>query len=184
MTKPTAMAQGRVAHLIEWKGWCKPMDSPVALESTFNSYSDLSEGEQEARFAAGGRGEGRDAGGGKRTGTEGHAGKHTAMCVGVVSRIAVCRPRDKVPLPNRRSLRTGASSDRGRQTRASCRRTLGRKAGPEKLGLCKERQLVLAGQCDFARDKHSVRGGGRGSLPSGLFASPPQPGPQTSSGCS
>lgn len=54
MTKPTAMAQGRVAHLIEWKGWCKPVDSPVALESAFNSYSDLSEGEQEARFAAGG----------------------------------------------------------------------------------------------------------------------------------
>ncbi|XP_030072963.1 protein FAM131A-like [Microcaecilia unicolor] len=53
VTKPTAMAQGRVAHLIEWKGWCKPMDSPMALESDFNSYSDLSEGEQEARFAAG-----------------------------------------------------------------------------------------------------------------------------------
>uniref|UniRef100_A0A3B4A6W8 Uncharacterized protein n=1 Tax=Periophthalmus magnuspinnatus TaxID=409849 RepID=A0A3B4A6W8_9GOBI len=52
VTKPTAMAQGRVAHLIEWKGWCKPMDTP-ALESDFNSYSDLSEGEQEARFAAG-----------------------------------------------------------------------------------------------------------------------------------
>ncbi|KAJ8256843.1 hypothetical protein COCON_G00189950 [Conger conger] len=53
VTKPTAMAQGRVAHLIEWKGWCKPTDSPAALESDFNSYSDLSEGEQEARFAAG-----------------------------------------------------------------------------------------------------------------------------------
>ncbi|MBN3283796.1 F131A protein, partial [Polyodon spathula] len=53
VTKPTAMAQGRVAHLIEWKGWCKPIDSPVALESDFNSYSDLTEGEQEARFAAG-----------------------------------------------------------------------------------------------------------------------------------
>uniref|UniRef100_A0A3B3TQI9 Family with sequence similarity 131 member Ab n=1 Tax=Poecilia latipinna TaxID=48699 RepID=A0A3B3TQI9_9TELE len=37
VTKPTAMAQGRVAH---------------ALESDFNSYSDLTEGEQEARFAA------------------------------------------------------------------------------------------------------------------------------------
>lgn len=47
------MAQGRVAHLIEWKGWCKPIDSPAALESDFNSYSDLTEGEQEARFAAG-----------------------------------------------------------------------------------------------------------------------------------
>ncbi|XP_069003548.1 protein FAM131A-like isoform X2 [Embiotoca jacksoni] len=53
VTKPTAMAQGRVAHLIEWKGWCKPIDSPAALESDFNSYSDLTEGEQEARFAAG-----------------------------------------------------------------------------------------------------------------------------------
>ncbi|KAK0147810.1 Protein FAM131A [Merluccius polli] len=53
VTKPTAMAQGRVAHLIEWKGWCKPMEAPAALESDFNSYSDLSEGEQEARFAAG-----------------------------------------------------------------------------------------------------------------------------------
>lgn len=53
MTKPTAMAQGRVAHLIEWKGWCKPIDTPAALESDFNSYSDLTEGEQEARFAAG-----------------------------------------------------------------------------------------------------------------------------------
>ncbi|XP_072330352.1 protein FAM131A isoform X2 [Scyliorhinus torazame] len=53
VTKPTAMAQGRVAHLIEWKGWCKPMESPMTLEIDFNSYSDLSEGEQEARFAAG-----------------------------------------------------------------------------------------------------------------------------------
>nr|XP_020442227.1 protein FAM131A isoform X2 [Monopterus albus] len=53
VTKPTAMAQGRVAHLIEWKGWCKPIDTPAALESDFNSYSDLTEGEQEARFAAG-----------------------------------------------------------------------------------------------------------------------------------
>lgn len=52
VTKPTAMAQGRVAHLIEWKGWCKPIDTPAA-ESDFNSYSDLTEGEQEARFAAG-----------------------------------------------------------------------------------------------------------------------------------
>uniref|UniRef100_A0A803JTJ5 Family with sequence similarity 131 member A n=1 Tax=Xenopus tropicalis TaxID=8364 RepID=A0A803JTJ5_XENTR len=52
VTKPTAMAQGRVAHLIEWKGWSKPSDSPAALETHFNSYSHLSEGEQEARFAA------------------------------------------------------------------------------------------------------------------------------------
>lgn len=55
VTKPTAMAQGRVAHLIEWKGWSKPSDNPAALETHFNSYSHLSEGEQEARFAAGER---------------------------------------------------------------------------------------------------------------------------------
>ncbi|NXG84694.1 F131A protein, partial [Stercorarius parasiticus] len=53
VTKPTAMAQGRVAHLIEWKGWCKPVEPPTALESAFSSYCHLSEGEQEARFAAG-----------------------------------------------------------------------------------------------------------------------------------
>ncbi|XP_062438963.1 protein FAM131A [Rhea pennata] len=53
VTKPTAMAQGRVAHLIEWKGWCKPVEPPAALESAFSSYCHLSEGEQEARFAAG-----------------------------------------------------------------------------------------------------------------------------------
>ncbi|XP_067310108.1 protein FAM131A [Pseudorasbora parva] len=54
VTKPTAMAQGRVAHLIEWKGWSRPLDPPSAtLQSHFNSYSHLSEGEQEARFAAG-----------------------------------------------------------------------------------------------------------------------------------
>ncbi|XP_028818715.1 protein FAM131A isoform X2 [Denticeps clupeoides] len=53
VTKPTAMAQGRVAHLIEWKGWCKPIDSPNTVENHFNSYSHLTEGEQEARFAAG-----------------------------------------------------------------------------------------------------------------------------------
>uniref|UniRef100_A0A9J7YUI8 Family with sequence similarity 131 member A n=1 Tax=Cyprinus carpio carpio TaxID=630221 RepID=A0A9J7YUI8_CYPCA len=53
VTKPTAMAQGRVAHLIEWKGWCKPTDTPSALESHLTSYSHLTEGEQEARFAAG-----------------------------------------------------------------------------------------------------------------------------------
>ncbi|TRY92228.1 hypothetical protein DNTS_023802 [Danionella cerebrum] len=53
VTKPTAMAQGRVAHLIEWKGWCKPSDAPCALETHLSSYSHLSEGEQEARFAAG-----------------------------------------------------------------------------------------------------------------------------------
>uniref|UniRef100_A0A3B3SJK0 Family with sequence similarity 131 member A n=1 Tax=Paramormyrops kingsleyae TaxID=1676925 RepID=A0A3B3SJK0_9TELE len=53
VTKPTAMAQGRVAHLIEWKGWCKPVESFSTLETHLTSYRHLSEGEQEARFAAG-----------------------------------------------------------------------------------------------------------------------------------
>ncbi|XP_041660114.1 protein FAM131A [Cheilinus undulatus] len=53
VTKPTSLAQGRVAHLIEWKGWPKPTNPPPAAHSHFSSYSHLSEGEKEARFAAG-----------------------------------------------------------------------------------------------------------------------------------
>ncbi|KAF7648963.1 hypothetical protein LDENG_00149310 [Lucifuga dentata] len=53
VTKPTSLAQGRVAHLIEWKGWPKPTDPPLAAHSHFSSYCHLTEGEKEARFAAG-----------------------------------------------------------------------------------------------------------------------------------
>ncbi|XP_034470007.1 protein FAM131A isoform X2 [Hippoglossus hippoglossus] len=53
VTKPTSLAQGRVAHLIEWKGWPKPADPPPAAHSQFSSYCHLTEGEKEARFAAG-----------------------------------------------------------------------------------------------------------------------------------
>ncbi|CAJ1072262.1 protein FAM131A isoform X1 [Xyrichtys novacula] len=53
VTKPTSLAQGRVAHLIEWKGWPKPANPPPATHSQFSSYSHLTEGEKEARFAAG-----------------------------------------------------------------------------------------------------------------------------------
>lgn len=53
VTKPTSLAQGRVAHLIEWKGWPKPTGPPAGAHSQFNSYSHLTEGEKEARFAAG-----------------------------------------------------------------------------------------------------------------------------------
>ncbi|XP_044074882.1 protein FAM131A isoform X1 [Siniperca chuatsi] len=53
VTKPTSLAQGRVAHLIEWKGWPKPADPPPAAHSHFSSYCHLTEGEKEARFAAG-----------------------------------------------------------------------------------------------------------------------------------
>ncbi|XP_051992217.1 uncharacterized protein LOC127650673 isoform X2 [Xyrauchen texanus] len=65
VTKPTAMAQGRVAHMIEWQSWGKPSAGPEGgagrsnlkrererrLES--DAYSDLSDGEKEARMAAG-----------------------------------------------------------------------------------------------------------------------------------
>ncbi|XP_028988158.1 protein FAM131A isoform X2 [Betta splendens] len=51
VTKPTSLAQGRVAHLIEWKGWPKPAAPPPAAH--FSSYCHLTEGEKEARFAAG-----------------------------------------------------------------------------------------------------------------------------------
>ncbi|XP_030608233.1 protein FAM131A isoform X2 [Archocentrus centrarchus] len=53
MTKPTSLAQGRVAHLIEWKGWPKPAAPPLTAHSQFSSYCNLTEGEKEARFAAG-----------------------------------------------------------------------------------------------------------------------------------
>ncbi|KAM4604630.1 protein FAM131A [Polymixia lowei] len=53
VTKPTSLAQGRVAHLIEWKGWPKTTDPPPAPHSHFSSYCHLTEGEKEARFAAG-----------------------------------------------------------------------------------------------------------------------------------
>ena len=53
VTKPTSLAQGRVAHLIEWKGWPRPSDPPPSTLSHFSSYCHLSEGEKEARFAAG-----------------------------------------------------------------------------------------------------------------------------------
>nr|XP_043901601.1 protein FAM131A [Solea senegalensis]XP_043901607.1 protein FAM131A [Solea senegalensis] len=53
VTKPTSLAQGRVAHLIEWKGWPKPADPQPATHSHFSSYCHLTEGEKEARFAAG-----------------------------------------------------------------------------------------------------------------------------------
>ncbi|KAM8884569.1 uncharacterized protein ACB058_000682 isoform 3-T3 [Synchiropus picturatus] len=65
VTKPTAMAQGRVAHMIEWQSWGKPSAGPIGGAGRSNlqrekerrmendAYSDLSDGEKEARFAAG-----------------------------------------------------------------------------------------------------------------------------------
>uniref|UniRef100_A0A8C7Y2C3 Family with sequence similarity 131 member Bb n=1 Tax=Oryzias sinensis TaxID=183150 RepID=A0A8C7Y2C3_9TELE len=67
VTKPTAMAQGRVAHMIEWQNWSMTTVGPggVAQARITNqerekerrlendAYSDLSDGEKEARFAAG-----------------------------------------------------------------------------------------------------------------------------------
>ncbi|XP_070812148.1 protein FAM131C [Pituophis catenifer annectens] len=53
ITKPTAMAQGRVAHLIEWKGWSAP---PVGWEQPPTEevlYEELTDELKEARFAAG-----------------------------------------------------------------------------------------------------------------------------------
>lgn len=65
VTKPTAMARGRVAHMIEWQSWGKPSAGPTGATRHTNlqrekerrmendAYSDLSDGEKEARFAAG-----------------------------------------------------------------------------------------------------------------------------------
>lgn len=74
ITKPTAMAQGRVAHLIEWKGWggcgevgrsgagwsggwsrggggCGGMGTELQEDEQF--YSQMTDEIKEARFAAG-----------------------------------------------------------------------------------------------------------------------------------
>ncbi|XP_063818740.1 protein FAM131B isoform X1 [Pseudophryne corroboree] len=54
VTKPTALGSGRVAHMIEWQSWGQP--PPPSSESTrmdSDAYSDLSDGEKEARFLAG-----------------------------------------------------------------------------------------------------------------------------------
>ncbi|KAG7474469.1 hypothetical protein JOB18_009814 [Solea senegalensis] len=67
VTKPTAMAQGRVAHMIEWQNWgmqtvgaggisqCRLTTQEREKERRLenDAYSDLSDGEKEARFAAG-----------------------------------------------------------------------------------------------------------------------------------
>ncbi|KAG5214419.1 hypothetical protein R6Z07M_003569 [Ovis aries] len=54
ITKPTAMARGRVAHLIEWKGWSAQRagwELPPADDD--EHYSRLPDELREARFAAG-----------------------------------------------------------------------------------------------------------------------------------
>ncbi|KAJ7335275.1 hypothetical protein JRQ81_013216 [Phrynocephalus forsythii] len=58
VTKPTAMGQGRVAHMIEWQGWGKgtsqqQIHTHETVRKDADAYSDLSDGEKEARFLAG-----------------------------------------------------------------------------------------------------------------------------------
>lgn len=70
ITKPTAMAQGRVAHLIEWKGWGGETatgggwsgwsrdgggwgGAGATLQEDEQLYSHLTDEIKEARFAAG-----------------------------------------------------------------------------------------------------------------------------------
>ncbi|XP_019367517.1 PREDICTED: protein FAM131C isoform X1 [Gavialis gangeticus] len=53
ITKPTAMARGRVAHLIEWKGWSAPQSGWEPSLPDEDQYSYLTDELKEARFAAG-----------------------------------------------------------------------------------------------------------------------------------
>ncbi|XP_066493406.1 protein FAM131C isoform X2 [Tiliqua scincoides] len=53
VTKPTAMARGRVAHLIEWKGWCAPQTGWEPSLADEECYADLTDELKEACFAAG-----------------------------------------------------------------------------------------------------------------------------------
>ncbi|KAL8202716.1 UNVERIFIED_CONTAM: hypothetical protein K2H54_023251 [Gekko kuhli] len=57
VTKPTAMGQGRVAHMIEWQGWGQgntqqQQHTHETIRKDADAYSDLSDGEKEARFLA------------------------------------------------------------------------------------------------------------------------------------
>ena len=58
ITKPTAMARGRVAHLIEWKGWSAQQAGWELTPADDEHYCHLPEELCEARFAAGQRGRG------------------------------------------------------------------------------------------------------------------------------
>ncbi|XP_067873467.1 protein FAM131C [Heterodontus francisci] len=53
ITKPTAMARGRVAHLIEWKGWGAQRRGCNTCPMDEVHYSNLTDELKEARFAAG-----------------------------------------------------------------------------------------------------------------------------------
>lgn len=53
ITKPTAMARGRVAHLIEWKGWSAQRSGWALSPAEDEHYRCLSDELREARFAAG-----------------------------------------------------------------------------------------------------------------------------------
>uniref|UniRef100_A0A5F8HLV3 Family with sequence similarity 131 member C n=1 Tax=Monodelphis domestica TaxID=13616 RepID=A0A5F8HLV3_MONDO len=53
ITKPTAMARGRVAHLIEWKGWNAQQSGWDPSPAEEEHYSYLPDELREARFAAG-----------------------------------------------------------------------------------------------------------------------------------
>lgn len=53
MTKPTAMARGRVAHLIEWKGWRAQRSGWELSPTEDEHYCRLPDELREARFAAG-----------------------------------------------------------------------------------------------------------------------------------
>ncbi|XP_060058317.1 protein FAM131C isoform X2 [Erinaceus europaeus] len=53
ITKPTAMARGRVAHLIEWKGWSAQRSGWELSSAEDEQYGCLPDELREARFAAG-----------------------------------------------------------------------------------------------------------------------------------
>ncbi|XP_069893959.1 protein FAM131C isoform X1 [Dipodomys merriami] len=53
ITKPTAMARGRVAHLIEWKGWSAQRSDWALSPAEDERYCCLPDELREARFAAG-----------------------------------------------------------------------------------------------------------------------------------
>lgn len=83
ITKPTAMARGRVAHLIEWKGWSAQRSGWELSPAEDEHYCCLPDELCEARLAAG-----QWAQGGHRPGSAGvklgpyRLGSHHESCLG------------------------------------------------------------------------------------------------------
>lgn len=120
ITKPTAMARGRVAHLIEWKGWRAQRSGWEPSPAEDEHYCCLPDELREARFAAG-----------QRLGTGEHGD-------GTVGSLVLRGPR----------VTTWAVSRQGKKKNA--RGWMGHQVGALITGAWMDSQLTAECQCGLA----------------------------------